>query len=295
MEWVDKLNSVVNYIDENLDNEISYERISEIAGCSIYNFQRMFSYIADKSLAEYIRNRRLTIAVFDVVNSRNKIIDIAMKYGYDSHDSFTRAFQKFHGVLPSEARNETVTLKSCPKIYFKLSINGEAHMNYKIEKMPPFIVSGFKKRVCTKDAFKLVPQLWNEAVSDGIMDRLTELLEQSNRRPSGFIGICDGHIWSDLEEIDYYMGVTTYINELQCKRVEVLEGMTAVEFPQATWVMLEANGKLPDAVQKMYRKFYNEWLPNSGYDLEDLPIIECFLEEDKQEFWVAVRATGTSC
>ena len=124
------------------------------------------------------------------------------------------------------------------------------------------------------------------------MDHLTELLEQSNHRPSGFIGICDGQIWGDLEEIDYYMGVTTYVNEPQCKRFEALEGMDTVEFPEATWVMLEANGKLPDAVQKMYRKFYNEWLPNSGYELEDIPIIECFLEENKQEFWVAVRAIG---
>lgn len=105
-EWIEYINRAVDYIEENLDGEISYERLSQIAGCSIYNFQRMFSYIADKTLNEYIRNRRLTLAAFDILNSKVNIVDIAMKYGYTSHDSFTRAFQKFHGVLPSKVRTE---------------------------------------------------------------------------------------------------------------------------------------------------------------------------------------------
>lgn len=264
MDWIEQLNSAVNYIDENLNKEISYERISQIAGCSVYNFQRMFSYIADKSLSEYIRNRRLTMAAFDVINSKNKIIDIAMKYGYDSHDSFTRAFQKFHGVLPSKARNESVRLKSCPKISFQVSIKGEIYMNYQIEQWPAFTVSGFKKRICTKDAFSLVPQIWNAAWNDGTMLRMTELFKQADYRPSGLLGISDGYSWGESEEMDYYLAVTTHVDVPQCKRLDVLEGMSTVEFPQATWVMLEANGELPDAVQQMYKKFYTEWLSNSG-------------------------------
>ncbi len=290
MDWIEQLNSAVNYVDENLDKEISYERISQIAGCSIYNFQRMFSYIADKSLSEYIRNRRLTMAAFDVINSKDKIIDIAMKYGYDSHDSFTRAFQKFHGVLPSTTRNETVRLKSCPKISFQVSIKGETHMDYQIEQRPAFTVSGFKRRICTKDAFSLVPQIWNTAWSEGITDPMEELSKQEGYRPAGLLGICDGYSWGDSEEMDYYMGVTTYVDVPQCKRLEPLEGMSTIEFPKATWVIVEANGKLPNAVQQMYKKFYTEWLPNSGYGLEDIPIIECFIEDNRQEFWVAIRA-----
>ena len=100
MDWVDKLNESINYIEENLTGDISYEVISKIAWCSVYNFQRMFSYIADKPLSEYIRNRRLTMAAFDLLNNSDRIIDISLKYGYESQDTFTRAFKNFHEVLP---------------------------------------------------------------------------------------------------------------------------------------------------------------------------------------------------
>ena len=96
----------------------------------------MFSYIADKPLSEYIRNRRLTMAAFDLLNSTERIIDIALKYGYESQDTFSRAFKNFHSVLPSSVRNETVQLKSCPKISFQITIKGENHMNYKIKQWP---------------------------------------------------------------------------------------------------------------------------------------------------------------
>lgn len=136
MDWVKQLNESINYIEKNLAEEISYETISKIAGCSIYNYQRMFSYIADKPLSEYIRYRRLTMAAFDLLNSTERIIDISLKYGYESQDSFTRAFKNFHGVLPSSVRNEIVQLKSCPKLSFQITIKGENHMNYhKINKI----------------------------------------------------------------------------------------------------------------------------------------------------------------
>ncbi len=147
MDWVKQLNEAIHYIEENLTTEISYETISKIAGCSVYNFQRMFSYIADKPLSEYIRNRRLTMAAFDLLNSTDRIIDIALKYGYESPDSFSRAFKSFHGVLPSSVRNETVQLKSCPKLSFQMTIKGAYHMNYQIEQWPAFKVMGISHKV----------------------------------------------------------------------------------------------------------------------------------------------------
>ena len=95
MDWIQHLNKAIDYIEENLDGTISYQKIAKIAGCSVYNFQRVFSYITDKSLSEYIRSRRLTLAAFDILNSSDRIIDIAVKYGYESQDSFTRAFKSF--------------------------------------------------------------------------------------------------------------------------------------------------------------------------------------------------------
>lgn len=286
MDWIKRLNESINYIEENLAGEISYETISRIAGCSIYNFQRMFSYIADKSLSEYIRNRRLTMAAFDLLNSTERIIDISLKYGYESQDSFTRAFKNFHGVLPSSVRNETVQLKSCPKISFQITIKGENHMNYQIEQWPAFKVMGVSHKVKTASAFETVPGIWENAWKDGTMNLFIENFP--DYRPSGFLGIAQGGQWGESEEMEYIIGITNYVNAEDCTHVPVLDGMKEFDYPAATWAIFETNGELPGAIQKVYKQFYTEWLPNSGYNLADLPVIECYLQENRQEIWVAI-------
>lgn len=289
MDWIKQLNEAINYIEDNLIGEISYDTVSKIVGCSIYNFQTMFSYIADKSLSEYIRSRRLTLAAFDILNSTERIIDIAYKYGYESQDSFSRAFRTFHGVLPSTVRNETVVLKSCPKLSFQITIKGENHMNYQIEQWPTFKIAGFKKQIKTSEAFNVIPQIWEEAWKDGTINKLIELFKQADYRPAGFLGISTGGQWGNSEEMDYYLAVTNYVEVDNCNYVPVPNGMEELSFPVATWAIFEANGELPDAVQKIYKQFYTEWLPNSGYRLLDLPVIECYMQENRQEVWIAIE------
>jgi len=286
MDWIKNLNESINYIEENLHGEISYETISKIAGCSVYNFQRMFSYIADKPLSEYIRNRRLTMAAFDLLNSTERIIDISLKYGYESQDSFTRAFKKFHRVLPSSVRNETVQLKSCPKLSFQISIKGENHMNYQIEQWPEFRVMGVSHKVKTSEAFEVIPQIWENSWKNGTMKRFIDNFP--DYRPAGFLGIAQGGQWGESEEMEYIIAVTNHVDVPNCKHVPVLEGMKEFTYPAATWAIFEANGELPDATQKVYKQFYSEWLPNSGYELADLPVIECYMQENHQEVWIAI-------
>lgn len=220
MDWIKQLNESISYIEENLAGEISYEAISRIAGCSIYNFQRMFSYIADKPLSEYIRSRRLTMAAFDLLNSTERIIDIALKYGYESQDAFTRAFKAFHGVLPSNVRNETVQLRSCLKLSFQITIKGENHMNYQIEQWPAFKVMGISHRLKTSEAFKVVLQLWENSWKDGTMNRFIENFP--DYRPAGFLGIAEGGQWGESEEMNYIIGVTNHVDVPDCKHVSVI-------------------------------------------------------------------------
>ena len=132
MNWAERVNAAVAYIEANLSGDISPERIAQIAGCSSYNFQRLFSFIADKPLSQYVRERRLTLAAFDVVRSDERLIDIALRYGYDSQDAFARAFRQFHGVQPSLLRRQAVTLKSCPRIAFRNTRQGETTMEYRV-------------------------------------------------------------------------------------------------------------------------------------------------------------------
>ncbi|SHL73923.1 transcriptional regulator, AraC family [Anaerocolumna jejuensis DSM 15929] len=292
MDWVEKLNESISYIEGNLAAEISYEKLARIANCSVYNYQRMFSYIADKSLSEYIRSRRLTMAAFDLLNGRDRIIDIALKYGYESQDAFSRAFKVFHGVSPSVVRNETVQLRSCPKLSFQITIKGENHMNYQIEQWPAFRVMGIAHKIGTKAAFEVIPKLWEDAWKDGTMQRLMENFpaeeELLHYRPAGFLGIAEGGRWGDAEEMRYIIGITNHVEAEECKYIPPLEGFEEFAYPAATWAVFEANGELPEATQKIYKQFYTEWLPNSGYELADLPVIECYMQENRQEVWIAV-------
>lgn len=286
MSWVKQLNESINYIEENLAGEISYEVISKIARCSVYNFQRMFSYIADKPLSEYIRSRRLTMAAFDLLNSTDRIVDIALKYGYESQDAFTRAFKNFHSVLPSSVRNEIVQLKSCPRLSFQITIKGENHMNYQIEQWPALKVMGILHKVKTSTAFEVIPKIWENAWKDGTMQRFIENFP--DYRPAGFLGIAAGGQWGNSEEMNYIIAVTSHVDVSECKHIPALEGMQEFSYPAATWAIFEANGELPDATQKVYKQFYTEWLPNSGYELADMPVIECYMQENRQEVWIAV-------
>lgn len=287
MDWIKQLNSVMDYIDENLQGEISYDTIAEIACCSSYNFQRMFSYIAQTSLSDYIRSRKLTLAALDLIKGNERIMDIALKYGYDSQDAFSRAFRSFHGVLPSAMKKESVMIKSSPKLSFQITVKGSAQMNYQIEHWPAFQVAGIAHRIKTDKAFELVPPIWDEAWKNGTMQKFIQFFP--DYRPAGFLGIAAGGEWGNSGEMDYILGVTNYVDVPDCAHVHAPDGMKEFSYPAATWVIINADGELPSAVQDVYDMFYSEWLPGSGYRLADLPVIECYLQENHQEVWVAIE------
>ncbi|ROR28071.1 AraC-like DNA-binding protein [Mobilisporobacter senegalensis] len=119
MEWLKQLNTAVNYIEEHLTDTIDMEKMAQIAHCSVFHFQRMFSYLAEVPLSEYIRRRKMTRAAFDLQNGNEKVIDIALKYGYESPTAFNRAFQSVHGIAPSIAKQSGIILKAFPPICFQ--------------------------------------------------------------------------------------------------------------------------------------------------------------------------------
>lgn len=291
MDWVKQVNEAIDYIESHLREEISYEKLGRIAGCSSYNFQRTFSYIFDMSLSEYIRKRRLTAAAFDLLNSEERILDIAMKYGYSSQDSFTRAFKAFHKTLPSTARNEIVQLNSCPKLSFQVNIEGEYKMKYKVEDFPAFKVAGKVTRIETGKAFEIVPKLWDKAWQDGTMNQLFELHQKTDYRPEGLLGIVSGDEAGDSEEMDYIIGVANYVDDVRCTYVAPPEGMEELAYPASKWVVFEANGKLPESIQQVYKRFHKEWLPKSGYRLANLPVIECYKQNDQQDIWFPILSS----
>lgn len=145
MDWIAGLQKSIDYIEEHLTENINYETVAAQSFSSSYHFQRVFSIICGITLGEYIRNRRLSLAGTELTTTNAKVIDVALKYGYESPDSFTKAFQKFHGILPSQAKSNGSNLKSFSRLVLKFSLEGGKTMNYRIEEKPEMILTGYKK------------------------------------------------------------------------------------------------------------------------------------------------------
>jgi AraC family transcriptional regulator len=270
VEWISRLNEAVTYIEENLDKEISYDKVAKIACCSTFHFQRMFSYIAEVPLSEYIRRRRLTLAAFDLQGGNEKIIDISLKYGYDSPTSFNRAFHNVHGVSPTEARNKGVSLKAFPRISFKITIKGDAEMNYKIITKDSFKVVGVKEHydMSIEECFAKVPLFWKKTIESGIVPTILPLMD---KEPYGLLGVST---CMNGQDIDYYIAVAT--------DREKPNGMVEYTVPECTWAVFECVGAMPTAIQELQKRIITEWLPTSGYEYANAPDIEVYFDGDQQ-------------
>lgn len=183
MDWLDRMNRAMDYIEENLDAEISYDTIARIVNCSTFYFSRMFSFITGVPLSEYIRRRRLTLAAFELQTSDVKIIDVAFKYGYESAGAFGRAFKNLYGMLPSTLRAVGTVLTAYPKMTFTLSIKGGAGMDYRIVQKEAFEIFGVYKEVGMdmEQTFLDVSEFEKSGVTDGTWDRINAILG----RPEG--------------------------------------------------------------------------------------------------------------
>ncbi len=258
MNLLENMNEAMNYIEENLTGDIDYKEAARLALCSEYHFKRMFSSLAGVTLSEYIRRRRLTLAAFELIKNNAKIIDIAVKYGYGSADSFTRAFQSLHGITPSEARNNGQSLKAYPRLTFQLTIRGGNEMNYRIVEKEAFRIVGIEKRVpiIFNGVNPAIAAMWKTLTAETI-DQLKRL---SNVEPIGLIQASANFSEGRMEEkgeLDHYIGVAT--------TKEHPENLASLEVPASTWAVFEAVGPFPETLQNIWGRIYSEWFPSSNY------------------------------
>lgn len=278
MEWIDRLNEAIHYIEKNLTKKIDYERLGKIACCSSYHFQRMFTYMAGIPLSEYIRRRRMSLAAVDLQSSEMKIIDIAEKYGYHSPTAFNRAFQSIHGAAPSAVREEGVSVKSFPPVTFKITIKGVEEMNYRIETKEAFRIVGVSAPLHKEleQNFMIVPDMWQEASANGTIPKLAALMDAP---PMGLLGVS---ACGNEEEWKYFIAVSS------TKPCEDFEEYTV---PAATWAIFSGSGTNL-AIQELEQRIITEWLPTSGYEYGNAPDIEVYLNPDPQnaqfEVWIPV-------
>ncbi|MGM0752506.1 MAG: AraC family transcriptional regulator [Bacillota bacterium] len=288
MDSLSSMNDALAYIEEHLTEDIDYSELSRIAYCSEYHFKRMFSFLSGISLSEYIRRRRLTLAALDLKDSDLRIIDIAVKYGYRSADSFTRAFHSMHGFLPSEARSENTPLKAYPKMTFQLTIRGGCEMNYRIVEKEPFKLVGFKKRVpiifngVNPEIAKMYEQLTPEVIK--------QLKALSNVEPTGIISASTNFSEGRMEEkgeLDHYIGVATSSDETS--------EFDELKIKSSTWAVFESIGPFPETLQNIWGRIYSEWFPASGYEAVKGPEMVWNESKDtgdpkyRSEIWIPVK------
>ena len=291
MEWLDRMTSAMDYIEAHLADEVEYSEVARIACCSPYHFQRMFSFVAGMPLSEYIRRRRLTLAAFDLQNSQRKVIEVALKYGYESPEAFARAFKNLHGVTPRAARSRETMLKAYPRMTFHVSIKGDAEMEYRVESKEEFEMFGVAVDVNTVDQHPPteIPKFWDRCTEDGTIDRI--------RLAAGVSGDvrCHGSVLARVDDTVTYM---------ICYHVPG-NGVVPQEFdrhlvPAQTWAIFstspaDRSGTITQG-QDLWKRVFTEWFPTSGYEYGEGPDFEMFhsVDGDKDlrfvEAWVPIVA-----
>ncbi|MGC9494897.1 AraC family transcriptional regulator [Streptomyces sp. WG7] len=283
---LERLNQTLEYIEHRLDQQVDVTEAARIAATSEYHLRRMFSALAGMPLSEYVRRRRLTVAGAEVLAGRESLLEVAVRYGYGSGEAFARAFRAMHGIGPGEARRTGAALVSQPRLAFRLTVEGNSSMRYRVVDRPDFSVVGLKARV------PLVHTGPNRAIVDfvrGISPQTLEVLaELSDQEPQGIVAACDDLDPSRAEgtELDYYHGVIT--------SAAAPEGTTALSVPAGTWAVFTTSGPAPQAIQELWRDVFTQWFPSNPYRSRPGPeILRTRLSPDgaeaDAELWLPVE------
>lgn len=249
MEWNEKLQQIVDYIENHLQRKeepINVEEISLIAGCSFSFFQKVFSYMNGISFAEYIRYRKLTLAGYDLKSTDIKVVDLSYKYGYESPTSFTKAFQQFHGVSPKQARENDVELQ----VYPKMNLIDKQKYTWRLESKKSFRLIGKSIKVpCTDNVHhKEILKFWSDIQKDGTFFQLVSMDEGNPKGMFGMFGKYDKY----FNEIEYSIMVIS--------SQKLLQGFVEYIIPEVTWAIFDCRGAMPKAIQSGWKFLNEEWI-----------------------------------
>lgn len=283
MDWITGMQKAIEYIEDNITDKLDYVDIAKKAYSSSFHFQRVFSIMCGYTIGEYIRNRRLTLAGNELANSNTKVIDVALKYGYDSPDSFAKAFTRFHGISPSSVHKEGAILKSFTRLSIKISMEGGNIMDYKIEKKPAFELIGYKRRFVgdADERFDQERDFWVQTREE------QEILEKIRKTSE--------NIWYDLnynftdDGYDHYIGVIS--------EEPVPDGFEKIKVPEQVYAIFRTGkAKYPTILlPDLRKKIVTEWLISSDYILADAVEVAVAYwypigtEEKYIEIWIPVE------
>ena len=276
MEWIDGINRALRYVEAHLESGLNIAMLARESCFSQFYFQRMFAMLTDMTLSEYIRSRRLSQAGQELQMTGAKVIDVALKYGYETPESFQKAFRRFHGVSPSMAKRTRIQLRYLNPLQIQVILTGGTLMDYSVESIGKLTFLGMERRFCYDDCFKKIPEFWSEYYAQGMQNTVP-----------GYLGVC-----LDREDGPDF----TYLIASFCDGdAPVPKGYVKLTLQPHTWVKFRAVGKIPSAIQRVNRQIFTEWLPNNPeYALADNINIEMYTEGDMDgddyvsEIWIPV-------
>jgi len=244
MAWVESLQKAIDYIEAHLLDDMTIEQIAQQANSSQFHFQRTFSILTDITVGEYIRRRRLTLAAQELIRTTEKIIDLALKYGYDSPEAFSKAFRRQHGITPTEARKNMGKLKSYNRLVIQVSLKGAEPMRYKIVEKESFQVVGVKESFSWENGENLIgiPKMWEKVHQEGTVDTLVKV---NNGSLKGILGVC--HAPLSNGKINYWVATAS--------ENDIPNGLESLTIPASKWSVFEVHGPMPDAMQNAWKKF----------------------------------------
>ncbi|MDO5539693.1 MAG: effector binding domain-containing protein [Eubacteriales bacterium] len=265
MEWNQKLQNIIEYVENHLQREeetIDNEEISKMAGCSFDFFQKVFSYMNGISFSEYVRSRKLTLAGYDLKSTNMKVVDISYKYGYNSPTSFTKAFQQFHGISPKDARQEAIKLCVTPK----MQIAGEQQYVWKLERKKAFRLIGKSIRVsCINNKhYEKIPEFWSECQKNGTYSALVSF---DTGNPKGIFGLF-GYYDKSTNEIEYSIMVIS--------DKDTPQGFTEMFIPNSVWAIFDCRGNIPQSIHKGWKYLNEEWLIKYPFKHAKCPELEWY-------------------
>lgn len=271
--WIEGFQESIDFIEQNLTEELDIESIAAKAALSPFYYQRIFGALCGMTVGEYIRARRMTLAAQDLSRKNSKVIDIAIKYGYESPDSFAKAFQRFHGITPSQARDPGAPLRSFAPLYIKITMEGGNMLEYRIVSKSSFTIVGVQRRFHSDTSYQEIPKFWSEWMYQG-----------EHRPIMGTFGVC---IDNGGKEFDYW------IADLYKPWEDIPEGCEMYQIPGSLWAQFVCRGPLPDSLQSVNTKIWSEWLPSlRGYKLAGKYNLEVYSppaaksEDDENYIWI---------
>ena len=295
MDWITGIQRAVNYVEEHITESIDYEEAAKQAYSSSFHFQRIFGILCGFTLGDYIRMRRLSLAGRELSSSGIRVIDAALKYGYDTPESFSRAFVRFHGVSPSQARMGGVALKFFSPLFVKLILDGGNRMNYRMETKDAFQLVCKKLRdphEAEMTTEQIIKRFWQECIDDGTILALSNYITEKNIFGNCIVGASFGK--DAAAEFPYAIGV-----HYDGKPVTDA-GLTVEEVPAHTYMVFTCEGRMPEAFMRLYQQIYSEFFPTSAYkpcggtDFEAYPSADVLNPCYTCEMWVAVDKNGAA-